>query len=72
MFSSNTSGPYASEMYTPSEVMQMLGYRNRGAFLRAAHRDAMPMVRLNARVIRFPKLALQAWMERRSSHRFVA
>ena len=56
-----------NRMLSSSEVMLILGYRCRKAFWALVHSQAIPCVRFNARVIRFPEAALTAWISHRQS-----
>lgn len=51
---------------TPEQVMELLGYSDRGAFMRMARRSGLQRVRINARVIRFEWPAVDAWLRRRT------
>jgi hypothetical protein len=51
---------------TSTEVMRLLGYKNRGGFWSAVQRLAIPHIRINQRKILFPERALMAWLERRA------
>lgn len=53
-------------LLSPQEVMVQLGYADRGSFMRMARASGLPRVRLNRRVIRFERLAVEAWLRRRS------
>lgn len=50
----------------PQEVMQSLGYTDRGAFWNFVRRSGVPHVRLNQRRILFERTALDAWLSVRS------
>ena len=52
-------------LVSPEEVMSLLGYSDRDAFMRMARRSGLPRIRINARVIRFERPALAAWLARR-------
>ena len=49
------------------EVMGLLGYKDRSSFWNLVYSQGIPHIRLNARVIKFPTAALQAWLEKRSN-----
>jgi len=53
-------------LMTPTEAMNLMGYSNREAFMRMVQRQGMPRVRINRRVTRFDRQALQKWLRRRS------
>jgi hypothetical protein len=54
-------------LLTPEEAMARIGgYKNRTAFIRAARRSGLPRIRINARVIRYDPIALEAWKRRRA------
>ncbi len=50
----------------PEEVMALLNYPNRDAFMRMARATGLPRVRINRRVIRFDRDTVQRWIRRRS------
>lgn len=47
--------------------MQIIGYKCRKAFWRFVSATAVPHVRLNARVVKFPEAALQEWLSKRTA-----
>jgi predicted DNA-binding transcriptional regulator AlpA len=49
------------------EVATLFGYKSRAAFWTWVAREQPPHVRLSARNIRFPALALQTWMDKRDN-----
>ena len=51
-----------------NEVMSLLGYKDRSSFWNLVCSQGIPHIRLNARVIKFPTAALQAWLEKRSNY----
>jgi len=53
-------------LITPSEAMSFLGYTDRGAFMRMVRRQGLPRCRINKRVVRFDRVALQIWVKKRS------
>ena len=50
----------------PEVVQARYGYKHRQHFWRAVHRDGIPYIQLNQRVIRFCPKALMAWEQKRS------
>ena len=50
-----------------SEVMSMLGYKNRSSFLAWTKRRAVPFVRLNPRKFVFEERALADWLSAHSN-----
>ena len=54
------------DLLKPSEVMARLGYRDRKAFWRMAKAKGLPMVHVNARVIRFDPQDFDRWQARRA------
>jgi len=68
----STSGVSLSSQPNPrllcsNEVMRRLGYRDRHSFWGLVYREAIPHVRLNRRVIKFPSDALEHWLQKRRS-----
>lgn len=55
------------QMISSKQVMDRLGYKDRGSFWELVHSQSIPHIRLNARVIKFPVAALNDWLRRRSS-----
>jgi hypothetical protein len=49
-----------------TEAMSLLGYTNRGAFMRMVRRQGLPRCRINKRVVRFDRVALHIWVGKRS------
>lgn len=47
---------------TPTEVMAMLRYTDRKAFWEMAKKKALPMRRINSRVIRIPRGKFHVWL----------
>ena len=56
----------SDNLLTPSEAMSFLGYTDRGAFMRMVRRQGLPRCRINKRVVRFDRVALQIWVKKRS------
>jgi predicted DNA-binding transcriptional regulator AlpA len=50
----------------PEEVMAKLGYSDRGSFMRMARAKALPRIRINRRVFRFDRVAVDRWIQRRA------
>ena len=67
----NHSSPFPPKnphrLLSSTEVMQRLGYNDRGSFWQLVYREGIPHVRLNSRVIKFPAAGLDDWLNRRSS-----
>jgi predicted DNA-binding transcriptional regulator AlpA len=61
--------PVNQKLLTGTEVMALLGYKDRGAFWDMVHRNGVPHVQINRRVLRFPEQGLRDWVERRSTDR---
>lgn len=55
------------EMLTAKEVMPLLRYKSRPSFWAAVHAQGVPHVRVSCRRVLFPKVALDAWMQSRST-----
>ncbi|MEX0290150.1 MAG: helix-turn-helix domain-containing protein [Flavobacteriaceae bacterium] len=55
-----------SDLITPNEAAEMLGYTNKVAFLRAARNYGIPHIRFNQRRIMFSKEALNRWLQDRT------
>jgi predicted DNA-binding transcriptional regulator AlpA len=55
------------EFYSAAELMKLLRFKDRKAFWQFVHNTAVPHVRLNARHIIFPSVAVDAWIAKRFS-----
>lgn len=55
------------EFYSAAELMKMLRFKDRKAFWQFMHNTAVPHVRLNARHMIFPSVAVDAWIAKRFS-----
>jgi predicted DNA-binding transcriptional regulator AlpA len=61
-----SNGSDLSRFAKSNEVMQLLGYGDRGAFWQFVRRSGLPHHRLNQRRILFERTALNAWLAARS------
>jgi predicted DNA-binding transcriptional regulator AlpA len=59
-------------LLSPEEVMAWLGYRNRDAFMRMVRKAGIPRVRINARVVRFYRSQIEAYIRRKRVGPFFA
>lgn len=59
-------------LLSPDEVMAWLGYRNRDAFMRMVRKAGIPRVRINARVVRFYRSQIEAYIRRKRVGPFFA
>lgn len=57
---------FAEAFLTSSEVMTMLGYKDRGSFWFFVRSKGVPHIVLNQRRIVFDRRALNAWLARRA------
>lgn len=55
----------ATPLLTLRQVKERYGYRDTGGFMRFVRANAVPFIRLSARVIRFDPVALEAWENKR-------
>lgn len=54
-------------LLTVTEAMAFIGgYKDRKSFLRTTRKKGLPRIRINARVFRFDRLAIETWLKRRS------
>lgn len=54
-----------AKILSASDVMTLLGYKNRQAFFEAARRTGMPMIRLSKRRFVFEQTSLDRWIASR-------
>jgi len=52
-------------LLSPDEVMAWLGYRNRDAFMRMVRKAGIQRVRINARVLKFERSQVEAFLRRK-------
>lgn len=61
------TGRPVEPLLTPDDVMARVGgYRDRSTFLRMTRAQGLPRIKLNRRVIRFERQAVETWLRRRS------
>ena len=63
----NDVSTFPTRLMTPREVMEVLNYTDRDAFMRFARRAGLRRIRLNSRVIRFDANDVEAWLRRRAA-----
>ena len=71
-FPLQTRSAVLEPLLSPAEVMEWLGYSNRDAFMRAVRKLGIPHVRMNARVIKFIRSEVAAWVRRKQVGPFLA
>ncbi len=54
------------DLLKPADVMARLGYRDRKAFWTMAKAKGLPMIHINARVIRFDPQDFERWQAKRA------
>jgi hypothetical protein len=54
-------------LLTPSQAMALMGYASQDAFMRMARRQGLPRIRINKRVTRFDRQAVNIWLRKRST-----
>ncbi len=68
MPTNNLTSPNAlANLLSSKSVSQMLGFRDRSSFWGFVWRESVPCIRLNARHIVFPEIALNDWLAARSN-----
>ncbi len=55
------------DLLDPSQVMRILGYKDRASFYQTVRKEGIPHVTINSRKIRFPQPELEAWLAKRYS-----
>jgi hypothetical protein len=64
----DSTPPFGSRNYLKSKVvMRKLGYKDRTSFWDFVYREGVPHTRFNARRIMFEEIALNDWLDKRSS-----
>jgi len=63
--SAQTSRLVPDPLLSPDEVMAWLGYRNRDAFMRMVRKAGIQRVRINARVLKFERSQVEAFLRRK-------
>lgn len=57
-----------SDLLTPRQTMAIIGgYDNQDAFMRSTRREGLPRIKLNNRVVRFERSAVEAFLRRRAA-----
>lgn len=67
-----TSRLVPDPLLSPDEVMAWLGYRNRDAFMRWVRKAGVPRVRINARVVKFDRSDVEAFLRRKRVGTFLS
>lgn len=64
----SNSASTENTLMSSNELMSLLGYKDRGSFWSLVYGKGIPHIRLNARVIKFERSAVDDWLRQRNTN----